>query len=184
MPKAFIKLAYRQVLDSSCTDEFSKAILNLSYNEFKLKCQAYNPENKFKTFTALKANDGRANSLHYKSGFAIGGVIEKLERKIPGVSNCFEEAIKFTTYKFEVIESDLGDFSKHTVAVHYFTDVCTLHEIIGDKLLLSYGINTPADAGFADTFLLKIQGSLSVINYREAPFCTMEKMQDEHGLLA
>jgi hypothetical protein len=40
------------------------------------------------TFAALKAKDGRANSLHYKAGFAIGGIVERLQNKIPFFTRC------------------------------------------------------------------------------------------------
>ncbi len=48
-----------------------------------MKSQAYDKEQKFKTFKEMVANDPKANSLHYKSGFAIGNLIEQLNKKIP-----------------------------------------------------------------------------------------------------
>ena len=72
MSKAQVKIVYRQVIDESCSSGFEKAVFQASYEEFLLKSQAYNQEGKFKTFSKIKANDGRANSLHYKLSFSVG----------------------------------------------------------------------------------------------------------------
>jgi hypothetical protein len=81
--QAKIKLVYRQVIDEASESGFEKAIFQASYQGFLLKSQTYNLEGKFKTFTKLKANDGRANSLHYKRGFSVVHFIAQLNNKIP-----------------------------------------------------------------------------------------------------
>src|SRR5882757_860494 len=83
MKSRHIKITWRRVIDHSTEDIFEKKVLYYSYQEFLLKAQAYNPEGKFQTFSELKANDGRANSLHYKSGFGIIGFIDALNKQIP-----------------------------------------------------------------------------------------------------
>src|SRR3954465_13080394 len=82
MRKGLIKLAYRQIIDADSKGNFEKSVLSLSYEEFLMKSQAYNKDQKFKTFKEIVANDGKANSLHYKSGFSIGSLIQQLD-KIP-----------------------------------------------------------------------------------------------------
>ena len=72
MYKAKIKLVYKQLIDETTVSSFEKAIFQTSYQEFLLKSEAYNPDRKLKTFSKIKANDGRANSLHYKLSFAVG----------------------------------------------------------------------------------------------------------------
>src|SRR4051794_8886205 len=106
MSKALIKIAYRQVMDASTQNNFEKNVLQFSYEEFKMKLQVYNPEGKFRTFSELKANDGRANSLHYKSGFAVIGFIDTLNKQIPYLTDTMGQTVLFNSYKFEVIESD------------------------------------------------------------------------------
>ncbi len=167
MNKALIKIAYKQIIDASSQTSFEKNVYNASYKEFLLKSQAYNPEKKFKTFTELKANDGRANSLHYKSSFAVVSFINNLNNQIPNLQDTLGQNIRFETYKFEVIESDITNKSAHKVAIIYFTDTLTLFEIIGDYMLLGVGdnLNNVSDEP-VETFLLKMQLNLSIVNYQ------------------
>lgn len=78
-----------------------------------LKSQAYNPEGKIKTFSELKAADGRANSLHYKTGFAVGGFISLLKNQILFLQDAAGKTILFYTFRFEVLESDITNKSAH-----------------------------------------------------------------------
>lgn len=167
MPKALITLACRQVIDAASEGSFAKNVLHHSYEEFKLKSQAYNPDGKFNTFTEMKLNDGRANSLHYKTGFAISGFIETLQKKIPGLHNALSQQLVFDTYQFELIESALNNKMLHIVAIHYITAPLSLYEIIGDNLLLSYSKPEENLAAPTETFLLKIRPGLSILNYHE-----------------
>ena len=97
MPKALIKIAYRQIMDASSQNSFEKNVLQFSYEEFKMKSQAYNPEGKFKTFSELKAHDGRANSLHYKSGFGVIGFIDSLNKQVPNLADTLGQNILFNS---------------------------------------------------------------------------------------
>jgi hypothetical protein len=161
--KAIIKIAYRIVIDAHAETSFEKNVWNASYQEFLLKSQAYNAEGKFKTFTEMKASDGRANSLHYKSGFAIGHFINDLKNKIPYLQDTLEKNISFTTHRFEMIESDITNKSAHTVAIIFISDDLLLLRNIGDYMILSAAENISNQA--AETFLVQIQPNLSIINY-------------------
>jgi hypothetical protein len=165
MAKALLTIAYRQTLDASSQGDFEKGILYFSYEEFKLKSQAYNPEGRWNTFSELKAADGRANSLHYKTGFAVTGLIQTLHNKIPVLKDTLGRQLVFETHQFELIESALDNKLLHQVAIHYFTPVLKLHAIIGEHLLLSY--TDQDDKIPADTFLLVMQPGLSISNYQE-----------------
>jgi hypothetical protein len=165
MNKALIKLAYKQVIDSSSTGDFERNVFNATYQEFLLKSQAYNLERKFKTFSELKANDGRANSLHYKLSFAIGNFINRLNNKIPVLTDNAGNSLAFDVPKFELMESDITDKSKHQVAINYCTGTLTLLDIIGEYMILAIG--DVANDDNAESFTLKMQPGLSVIFYKE-----------------
>ena len=170
MQKAIIQLTYRQVIDASADTTFEKNVLHFSYEEYKMKSQAYNRDGSIATFTALKAKDGRANSLHYKAGFAIGGLIGGLNNKIPFLRDALGQPVEFDNHTFEVIESDITNILLHKVAIHFITGWLTLFEIIGDSLLLSK--KNDLENGFqkpVETFMLKLQPGLSIINYQEIP---------------
>ncbi len=169
MAKALIKLAYRQIIDANSTSDFEKRIFHDSYAEFLMKIQAYNPENKFSKYSDIVANDGRANSLHYKCSFAVLHHIEELKNKIPGLQDAAGRFnIPFDVPEFKVLESGISDKSIHKVGIIYVTNVFTLVDSFGEYLLLSLGDQSEAitNPGL-DTFTIKMQENLSVVNYRE-----------------
>lgn len=168
MPKALIKVSYKQNFDTGATTDFEKNILHYSYQEYKMKQQAYNPDGTITTFTTLKAKDGRANSLHYKTGFAVIGIIEKLNKTITIIQDGEQQAIKFDVHRFEIIESDINTPEKHKVAIHYISDDLTLYETFGNYLLVAYGDTTTVEVDKpTETFLLKVQPGMNIVAYKE-----------------
>ena len=165
MSKAKIKIVYRQEIDESCKSGFEKAIFQASYDEFLLKSQAYNGEGKFKTFSKIKANDGRANSLHYKLSFSVGRFIAQLNNKIPVIKDNRGSKISFEVANFELIESHIEDMSLHKVAINYETGSLSLIEIMGEYLLLAS--NDLPENGPIETFVLRMQPHLSIVSYEE-----------------
>jgi hypothetical protein len=166
MHKPQIKLVYRQVIDEKSESGFEKAIFHASYQEFLLKSQAYNMEGKFKTFSKIKANDGRANSLHYKLSFAVGHFIAQLNNKIPLIKDNLGNKLSFDTAGFELIESHVEDISLHKVAINYETGFFSLIELMGEYMLL--GPDDLHENELIETFVLRMQPDLSIISYKEA----------------
>jgi hypothetical protein len=160
MAKAIIKLAYKQVIDASSTGSFEKSVLFASYQEFLLKSQAYNPGNRLKTFSEMKNNDGRANSLHYKLSFSVGYCIEMLKNTIPGLTDSLGNNVLFEVPKFELIASDITSIDAHKVAIIYTTGDLTLLNTFSEYMVLALPDST-------ETFTLKMQDNLSVISYKE-----------------
>jgi len=162
---ALIKLAYKQIIDASAQGRFERSVLQASYQEFLLKMQTYNPNLEFKTFTALKAHDGRANSLHYKLSFSVGHFIQALDNKIPGLTDNLGNAVKFGIPQFELIESHINDISSHKVAITYTTGILTLVNQLAEFMVLAEG--DVSEKFVADTFILKMQHGLSITSYQE-----------------
>lgn len=162
MCKAKIKLVYKQVIDETSQSGFEKAIFHASYQEFLLKSQAYNRDGKLKTFSKIKANDGRTNSLHYKLSFAVGHFIAQLENKIPVIKDNLGNKIAFDVAAFELIESHTEDISLHKVAINYHTGALNLVEAFGEYLLLTKD-ETENEA--VETFVIKLQPDLSITSY-------------------
>ncbi|HEY4322518.1 MAG TPA: hypothetical protein VGN20_00995 [Mucilaginibacter sp.] len=172
MFKAKIKLVYKQVIDESSASSFEKAIFHASYQEFLLKSQAYNSDGKFKTFSRIKANDGRANSLHYKLSFSVGHFIAQLNNKIPLIKDNLGNKISFDAANFELIESHTDDISQHKLAIHYETTDLNLVELFGEYMLLT--TEDISSGRPVETFILKIQPSLSIKSYQEISKVQME----------
>jgi hypothetical protein len=168
MPKAFIKIAYKQLIDATSQSIFEKDILHYSFEEYRMKQQTYNTDGLITRFSALKAKDGRANSLHYKSGFAVAGIIDALKNNITVLQDGAEQNFVFDSYRFEVIESDISNESLHAVAIHYISSTLILYEIIGNYLLLGKGDkNAENIAEPAETFLIKVQSGMTIVSYNE-----------------
>jgi len=165
MANALIKFAYRQVIDVNSESNFEKSIFSTTYQEFLLKSQAYNTERRFDTYTEMKQNDGRANSLHYKLSFAALHLLHSLDNKIPGLKDNAGRSVLFETPKFELIESSIADMLLHKVAINYCTGIYTLMGVAGEYLVLAEG--DVSDREMADTFTLKMQPELSVVFYKE-----------------
>jgi hypothetical protein len=165
MSRAFLRLSFRKLIDAETSGAFEKNVLHYSYQEFKLKSQVYNPDGKFRTFSEMKANDGRANSLHYKSGFAISGFIEKLDHCVPGLVDNAGYSVLFDTCRFELIESDITDPGFHKLTLIFTTEVLLLHEVIGEYLLLSLASQAPTEGELNHTFVIRLQPGLSVSAY-------------------
>ncbi len=167
MGKTLIKLAYKQVINIKDDGDFEKKVFNATYQEFLLKSQAYNPDGKLKTFTQLKASDGRANSLHYKLGFTIGNFLKSLNNKIPFLKDNADNSLAFDLPVFELIESDIEDKKAHVVAINYITCVLTLLSVIGEYLILAIGDVNPEEV--VETITVKMQPGLSVMSYKGRP---------------
>lgn len=168
MSKAIIKLTYKQVIDSSARTDFERSILSASYREFLLKSQAYNPGNVLKTFSEMKNNDGRANSLHYKLSFVIGYFIETLKNKIPVLTDNLGKSINFEVPQMELIESDITDVSAHKVAINYITGDLLLLNTIGEYLVLSANNGETA-------FTVKMQDYLAISSYQPVAGAALNK---------
>lgn len=168
MSKAIIKLTYKQVIDSSATTDFERNVLSASYREFLLKSQTYNPGNVLKTFSEMKNNDGRANSLHYKLSFAIGYFIESLKNKIPVLTDTLGNSVTFEVPQLELMESDITDITAHKVAINYISGELLLLNTIGEYLVLS------ANHG-ETTFTVKMQDHLAITSYHEVGSAAMSK---------
>lgn len=171
MQQALIRLSCRQVIRAGAEAGFEQQILHASYEEFLLKSQAYNLNGTLNTFSQMKANDGRANSLHYKTGFSIAGLMALLNGKIPGVKDALGQNLLFKTHRFELLESDTCNRSAHAVAIYYNTDTLSLLNQFGDQLLLAYGNRfeeAETDVFFreiADPFLLQLRPGISIVSY-------------------
>jgi len=160
-----IQICYRQVIDHTSERFFEKAVLQTSYQEFLLKVQTYNTDGRYDTFTQLVAQDGRANSLHYKTGFPVIPLIEQLRNVIPGWWDNAGNPVFFETYDFKLIESSITRQDQHAVAITYTTPRLYLLNSFGSYLLLKKV--TPVDAYDGnEPFMIPLQQGVS-INYYE-----------------
>ncbi len=159
-----IRLAYKQVIDASAQSDFEKKIFNDTYSELLMQEQVYNREKKFTTVAEMIAANPKANSLHYKVGFAIGLYVEDLNKKIPGLIDSLGNAVHFEIFKTEILHSDITDREKHMIALTYITQSLLLVDSLGHYLVLSKQNGEEHEE--IETFTLLLQPNLSIMSYK------------------
>lgn len=132
-----VKLIYRHVIAANAANELERTIWQVTYNEFKLRCQAYNPDNRFELFSEMVAANGKANSLHYKIGFPATPFISQFKNIIPGETGTLGEPIPFEFAETTLLESGVKNEMQHVIALTYTTRALSLVRSFGDVLLLA-----------------------------------------------
>lgn len=170
MPKAVIKLAWRQVIDINSNTPFEQDIFNTTFAEFIFQQQSFAKGESLYTWSDIRSKFPKAHpALPFKVSFSIAGLLQSLDKKIPGLEDtrCLRP-IHFFNHYFQLIESDTRDRSAHKVAIIYFTDTLTWFGNIGDTLLLAEGDAAQGpDNQPISTFQLKTDDRLSIFNYAE-----------------
>ncbi|MCG2614138.1 hypothetical protein LZZ85_07590 [Terrimonas sp. NA20] len=172
MAKALVKLAFRHEIGPAFSGSFEKDVFLDSYNEFRLQAQAYNREGVHTTLEELIASNPKANSLHYKVGFAVGLYISALKNQIPGIKDLIPGSShpSFESHEFEIIHSNLSDRNAHRVAVTFYTGILTLLETVGDQVLLANGDLSQLPAGeWMSTFMIRPSTLVTVHQYQSLP---------------
>jgi|SRR5579871_1117471 len=181
MHKALIKLAYKQVIDINAQTQFEKDVFHDTYCEFLMQSQIYSKEKNLNTFEEMVSSNPKANSLHYKVGFAIGLYVKSLNNIIPGLKDTLGIAtIPFEKFQFHIISSSVTNKEAHKVSAIYRTGTMTLLDIIGDNLVLALGSSsTTHDEGYMNTFILKMQPEISIFNWKEVERCEWSMVNGE-----
>jgi len=160
MPKGTIILCYRKVIDANSIKAWEKMVLEDTFLEFKMQAQFYNQEKKYNTFSEILRNDPKAEKLHFLVSAAVTGYLQQLNETIPDVlNNLGKHFLKFENFRFEIINSDIRDITKHQVAINFFSKPLTWHDTIDNYLLVSDKSQTEKDIL---TSLFQLQPYLSI----------------------
>ncbi len=160
-----VKLAYRQIIDSSAQPGFESNVFNDTYSELLLQAKIYNREGRFTTFAEMIAANPKANSLHYKVGFAIGLYVDELNKKIPGLTDALGQSVPFDIFKTEIVQSDITNKANHAVAITYITSSYTLMASFGEYLVLANPENEKEEKSDKSTFTIAFQPNLSIVHW-------------------
>lgn len=138
MEKRIITLCYRKIIDSSCSKPWDQLVFEDSYREFKMQAQYFNQENKYHTFSELVYNVKGAEKLHFLVSAAVINYLKQLNEVIPDIlNNIGRQFLTFKQFRFEIINSDLHDISKHSIAINFYSSPLIWHDTIGPYLLTS-----------------------------------------------
>ncbi len=155
MEKRTITLCYRKVIDINSTKPWDKLVFEDSYKEFKMQAQLFNQEKKHSTFSALLYNVKGAEQLHFLVSAAIINYLKQLNDVIPDiVNNIGRQFLTFKQFKFEIINSDLNDSSKHAIAINFYSAPLIWHDTIAQFLLTSPA-NLPKGEVLTDLFTIQ-----------------------------
>jgi hypothetical protein len=169
MPQALIKLAYQHIIDINSGTPFEQEVFNATFAEFTFQQQSFSKGDKTLTsWSAIKEKFPKANpALPFKVSFAIAGLLQSLDKKIPGLEDTLHlKPVHFISHYFQLIESDVNDRSLHRVSIIYLTDTLTYFGSLGNTLLVAHGdIRHTSEDQPAQTFLLRMEDSLSIFSY-------------------
>lgn len=138
MSNRIITLSYRKVIDAESAQPWEKMVFEDSYQEFRMQFQYFNQRKKYNSFAALMAENPGAGALHFLVSAAVTGYIRQLNGSVPDIlCNSGKRFLTFSSFRFEIINSDMSDIKKHQVAIHFFSQPLQWHETIGSYLLVS-----------------------------------------------
>ncbi|WP_276482032.1 hypothetical protein [Paraflavitalea pollutisoli] len=177
MYPASIRLTYRQLIDHRARSVFEQAVFEDSYAELLMQAQRYNKDNQFTRLQDIIAHDPKANSLHYKVGFAVGLYIRQLNQIVPGISDTLGKvAITFSQYEFALVDSDLANKRQHQVSITYTTEPFLFFGSVSNNLIVSSdNVSVLEHHGWATTFLLPLHEGLTISEYRPLPSFTHDE---------
>lgn len=165
MNKPLIRLAYRQVIDSSSKGEFESNIFNDTHAEFLMQIQSWQTDPSYVSWKDFKENiEDLEEKLNFKVGMAIGGYMSELYHEIPHLAEAHAKPLLFENYKFEIVDTSIKSRAVHKIALTYYTGTFSLLGTIGDNLLLKEGVYNPF-LGAVDTILLKLVPGLTISSY-------------------
>jgi hypothetical protein len=161
-----IRLCYRKIIDTASLKLWDKYVFEDTYTEFLLQAQLYNQEKKYTSFVELIHNVPGSEKLHFLVSAAAIGYLKQLNGIMPDIVNALGRLfLPFNNYRFEIINSDTKDKTKHQIAVSFYTEPLTWHDTIGNQLMVS--IPGKTENGETLTELLTMQPFLSIYSLRQ-----------------
>lgn len=156
MQKGLIRLCYRKIIDTQSAAPWEKLVFEDTYKEYKMQAQFYDAEKKYSTFALLIQHFPNAEKLHGLVSTAAVGYLRQLNGKVPDIMNALGKLfLPFENFRFEIINSDIRDKSKHQVAINFYSDPLLWHDTIGSQLLVSIPGAAEGDATLTELFSLQ-----------------------------
>ena len=167
MQRKIIRICYKKVIDVNAQPGWERLLWENTWQELFMQQQFYNNGNKHQTFAALLNHVPAAEKLHFLSSTAAVGYLRQLNGFVPDVfNNRGNRFLTFNDFKFEVIDSDFTDKTKHRVAISFFSDGFVWYETISDYLLLSAVVAEQTKDGVL-THLWRMQPYLDIYSLKE-----------------
>lgn len=167
MKRRIIRLCYRKIIDASAQKPWDRYVFESSYAEFLMQAQLYNSGKKYTTFAELVSHVPGAEQLHFLTSTAVTGYLQQLQEKVPDiVNNLGKRFLRFTNFRFEIINSDITAPEAHQVAINFYTEPLVWHDTLNDCLLVSPLTGESTEDGVL-TELVQLQPFLSIYSLKE-----------------
>ena len=166
MQQKIIRISYTKRISSNNTAVWDQLVFNSTWQELLMQSQFYDQEKQYKTFRQLLQQVTAAERLHFLVSTSVVGYLKQLNGIVPDVLNKRGMPfLLFNDFKFEIIDSDFNDRSKHEVQITFFSDPVVWHNTIGESLLLSNPQEPSAKDGVL-THLLQLQSSVDIYSLK------------------
>jgi hypothetical protein len=133
-----ITLCYRKIIRPGATLPWDKMLHEDSYMEFKMQAQNFSVGTNYTSYAELSRNFPDAQKLPAMVAPAITGYVQQLDNIIPDILNTLgRRFLKFNAFLFEIINSDINDRDKHTIAINFFSEPLIWHDTVDNHLLVS-----------------------------------------------
>jgi hypothetical protein len=167
MQKNIIRLCYRKIIGAESRQQWEKFVFEDSYTEFLMQSQLYNHARKYKTFAELLTNVPGSDKLHFLVSASVTGYLQQLNGIIPDIKNTLgKQFLPFKNIRFEIINSDVTDKSRHNVAINFYSEPLLWHDTVAGNLLVSFP-DQPAQNDETLTEMVPLQPLLSIYSIKE-----------------
>jgi hypothetical protein len=168
MEKASIRLLYRKVINASSQDQWEKFVFEETYKEFLMQAQTFNADKKYFTFGELIHYVSGAEKLHFLVSASVIGYLKQLYGKMPDIINTLgKRFLPFKNYRFELINSDIRDISKHQIAINFISEPLAWYDTIDNQLLVSADNGKADEHGEILTEMFAMQPFLSIYSLKK-----------------
>ena len=166
MVKTTIRFCFRKIIDASSQKSWDNYVFESTYKELLMQQQVYNQQKKFKTFAELLLNEPAAEKLHFLVSAAAVGYLKQLNEVIPGISdNLGRHFLKFSNFRFEIINSDFNNKQQHQVAINFISEPMVWHATVDNYLIVS-SVNAAINEDGILTNVIQLQPFLSIYSLK------------------
>ena len=168
MSKGIIRLAYRKVINEDSQNAWEKYVSDATFQEYLIQSQNYNTDKKYFTFAELRQHVPNADKLHFLVSASVINYLKQLNGKVPDILNNLGKVfLPFKNYKFEIIDSDIRDKSRHRIAVEFISEPLTWIDTVGNLLLVAFTGTVPESNHGILTEMFTMQPFLSIHSLKQ-----------------
>ena len=160
-----IQFCYRKIIDANAIKAWERLVIEDTYTEFKMQSQRFNMA-AVNSFSEMLQKNPAAEQLHFLVSAAAVPYIKYLDGKIPDVQDSLGRTfLSFKNFRFEIIQSDVKDIAKHSVAINFFSEPVYWIASIGDHMLIN--INQQTENELLLTHTLSLSPFLSICSFQQ-----------------